>query len=173
MPVMSRTPPPTPRLEFRRWSASDLDLAASLWCNPDVMRFIGGPYTPDEVASRVERELANDARYEIQYWPLFTIENGEFAGCCGLKPHNDGVSTLEIGFQLLPDFWGAGYASEAARAVITYAFEYLHATALYAGRHPLNAASHKLLTKLGFTQIGTHYFARTAIEHPWYELRRG
>ena len=165
-------PPPTARLEFRKWTAGDLALAESLWCDPDVMRFIGGPYSPEELAARIERELANDATQHVQYWPVFTRAGGEFVGCCGLKPNGAERHKLEIGFQLRPQFWRAGYATEAARAVIAHAFERLGATVLFAGRHPENAGSHALLIKLGFTEIGTHHFARTGLDHPWYELRR-
>jgi ribosomal-protein-alanine N-acetyltransferase len=163
-------PPPTARLTFRLWQPADVDLATSLWANPDVMRFIGGPYTPEEVAARIERELANDAAYGIQYWPVFV--DGVFAGCCGLKPHVPEERFLEIGFQFLPAFHGRGYAAEAARAVMAYAFDALDAAALFAGRHPDNLPSATLLDRLGFTQIGTHFFARTGLDHPWYRLDR-
>jgi [ribosomal protein S5]-alanine N-acetyltransferase len=168
---MPATPPPTARLEFRRWTADDLELAARIWCDPDVMHFIGGPYSHEEVVARIDRELANEASHGIQYWPIFTRSTGELVGACGLKPYQSEHERLEIGFQLRPEFWGAGYASEAARAVIAYAFEELQVEALFAGRHPENIGSATLLTKLGFEQIGTHYFARTALDHPWYELR--
>jgi RimJ/RimL family protein N-acetyltransferase len=165
-------PPPTARLEFRVWRASDVELAAKLWGDARVMRFIGGPYSDEEVRARIEREVANDAAFGIQYWPVFV--DGAFAGACGLKPHatEPGHHFREIGFQFLPEFWGAGYASEAARAVIAYAFGTLDATALFAGHHPENETSRALLIRLGFTQIGTHYFARTALQHPWYRLDR-
>ncbi|HEX8169037.1 MAG TPA: GNAT family N-acetyltransferase [Thermoanaerobaculia bacterium] len=158
-------PPPTARLEFRRWTREDRDLAATLWCDPEVMRFLGGPYSQEELEARVERESAS----EVQYWLLFT-RDGQFAGVCGLKPHKEAI--LEIGFQLLPRFWGAGYAYEAAAAVVDYAFDALHVKALVAGHHPHNDSSRRLLTKLGFTEIGTHHFARTGLEHPWWELRK-
>jgi RimJ/RimL family protein N-acetyltransferase len=54
--------------------------------------------------------------------------------------------------------------------VIAHAFAELGASALFAGHHPQNAASAALLSRLGFTQIGTHHFARTGLEHPWYRL---
>lgn len=162
------TPPSTARLEFGRWTLADVGLATSLWGDARVMRYIGGPYSHEEVVARLEREVANDAALGMQYWPLFARDGREFAGCCGLKPGDGGV--IEIGFQFLPRFWGAGYASEAARAVIDYAFGNLGLTALYAGHHPENDASGRLLAKLGFTCIGTHYFARTGLDHPWYVL---
>ncbi|HYR29020.1 MAG TPA: GNAT family N-acetyltransferase [Thermoanaerobaculia bacterium] len=163
-------PPPTARLAFRLWTRGDVELAESLWCDPEVMRFIGGPYSSEEVTARIERELANDASHGVQYWQLFTRDGGEFAGVCGLKPHGAERDQFEIGFQLRPPFWRAGYATEAALAVMAHAFDTLHATVLYAGRHPQNERSHALLTKLGFTQIGTHFFARTGLDHPWYTL---
>lgn len=168
---MPPVPPPTARLEFGRWSAGDLDLAASIWCDPLVMRFLGGPYSAEELAARIEREIANEVELGIQYWPLFHRDSRELAGCCGLKPGPD-ADSLEIGFQLRPSFWGAGYASEAARAVIAFAFGRPGITALFAGHHPENVSSGALLTKVGFTCIGTHYFARTGLDHPWYQLRR-
>lgn len=158
-------PPPTERITFGRWQRSDVDQASRLWCDPRVMHYLGGPYTREEVVERLEREIANDEALGVQYWPLFI--DGDFAGCCGLKPCDGG---LEIGFHLLPQFWRSGYASEAARAVIAYAFDELHASALYAGHHPENDASRALLERLGFTQIGTHYFARTALQHAWCRL---
>jgi len=163
-------PPPTARLEFRIWRASDVDLAATLWCDPRVMQFLGGPYSRDEVIERLAREETNHATHGIQYWPVF-IANA-FAGCCGLKPHDPARRSQEIGFHFLPDYWGAGYASEAARAVIAYAFDVLDVVALFAGHHPENDASRALLTRLGFTQLGTHHFARTGLEHPWYRRAR-
>jgi [ribosomal protein S5]-alanine N-acetyltransferase len=165
-------PPPTARLEFRVWRTADVALATKLWGDPRVMRFIGGPYSHGEVLARLAREEVNDAAHGIQYWPVFVADT--FAGCCGLKPHETepGRRFREIGFQFLPEFWGAGYASEAARAVIAYAFDALDAAALFAGHHPENAASRALLARLGFTEIGTHFFARTGLQHPWHRLER-
>jgi [ribosomal protein S5]-alanine N-acetyltransferase len=166
-------PAPTARLEFRRWTPGDVPLATLLWSDPRVMHFLGGPYSSEEVHARIERELANDDAHGVQYWPVFTIEGGEFAGCCGLKPHEPEHRRYEIGFHFRPEFWRTGFAYEASLAVIDYAFDTLGAAELYAGRHPDNIASANLLAKLGFTQIGTHHFARTGLEHPWYVRARG
>jgi RimJ/RimL family protein N-acetyltransferase len=165
-------PPPTAHIEFRRWSIDDAALAATLWRDPEVMRFLGGPYTRDEVAARLAREVANEEAHGIEYWPLFLRDGGAFAGCCGLKPVEHEPRALEIGFHLRPSFHGRGLASEAARAVIAYAFEELHVEALFAGHHPENATSAALLARLGFETIGTHYFARTGLQHPWCRLVR-
>ena len=155
---------------FRRWVESDLDLAADLWGDADVMRYIGGPYTEEQIARRLQREISNDREFGFQYWPIFLKADGAYVGACGLKPYKPEAREYEIGFHLLPRFWGHGYASEAARAAIQFAFETLRATALYAGHHPDNAASRKLVERLGFHRLGTHYFAPTRLQHPWYRL---
>ncbi len=155
------------RLTFRTWTTADEALAASLWQNEEVMRFIGGPYTNAQVRERLEREIEHERRYGFQYWPLFERET--FAGVCGLKPHKIESNELELGFHLMPAFWGRGHASEAARAVMEHAFNVLHATALYAGHHPNNEASRRVVEKLGFECIGTHFFAPTGLDHPWYK----
>ncbi|HEX2062245.1 MAG TPA: GNAT family N-acetyltransferase [Thermoanaerobaculia bacterium] len=164
------TPARTERLTFRCWTPADLVRATSLWCDPEVMRFMGGPYTREEVAARLAREIANLEERGIQYWPLFSGD--EFIGCCGLKPNPDDASQLELGFHLLPAYWGRGFGAESARAVIAYAFDLVGADAIYAGHHPHNEASRALLTRLGFEQIGAHLFPRTGLDHPWYRLTR-
>ena len=78
----------------------------------------------------------------------------------------------EIGFHLRPQFWGKGYAVEAASAAIDYAFSVLHADALFAGHNPNNAASAKVLRKLGFRYIGDEFYEPTGLYHPSYELKR-
>lgn len=106
----------------------------------------------------------------MQYWPVFLLTSGELVGCCGLRPHDD---AFELGVHLRPAFWGQGYAAEAAGAVIRYAFEVIGADRIFAGHHPQNEASRKLLSRLGFVSIGDEFYAPTGLHHPSYELRRG
>jgi ribosomal-protein-alanine N-acetyltransferase len=161
------TPPPTPRLQFGEWTVSDTTLATTLWANPEVMSYLGGPYTAAEVNARLEREVENARTSGIQYWPVYERESGAFAGACGAKPYDIAQRMFEIGFHFLPSFWGRGYATEASRAVMTFVVERLEITELFAGHHPQNAASRALLERLGFEQIGTHLFERTGLDHPW------
>lgn len=87
----------------------------------------------------METEIANELKYQVQYWPIFDLDSNELIGCCGLRPHKE--NQYEIGFHLRPDFWGKGYATEAGRIVIEYAFHDLHAEGLFAGHNPKNIAS--------------------------------
>ena len=123
----------------------------------------------DEITNRLRTEIFNGSAHQIQYWPIFEWNTGSFIGCCGLRPHR--ADEYEIGFHLLPEFWGKGYASESATAVIDYAFTVLKAKTLFAGHNPYNSRSQKLLIKLGFTYIGDKFYEPTGLYHSSYELR--
>jgi RimJ/RimL family protein N-acetyltransferase len=168
----------TARLGFRWWTPGDAPLAQQLWGDPAVTHYIGGPHSAEQVAERLQLQFDYRARCGGQYWPLFlrdgatgpapqvadrrTDEPAVFVGVCGLRPAPEdrypaGSGILETGFHLRPPFWRQGYGEEAARAVITYAFEHFHVPALYACRHPENAASGRLILKLGFMPDGEQY----------------
>ena len=158
------------RLGFRSWTSSDIEFAHRLWGDAEVTRLIGGPFTSDQIDQRLSSEIAIGARHGVQYWPIFLLASGELAGCCGLRPYHLDEGIYEIGVHLLPEYQGKGYAHEAARAVIDHAFRVLCATALFAGHHPDNAASKRLLEALGFRCIGDEYYAPTGLRHPSYLL---
>lgn len=162
----------TARIGFSRWRDSDLALAAQLWGDEEVTRFIcaRGMFNEQEIACRLETEIQNYRRFNIQYWPIFELSTGELIGCCGIRPFKAETHAYEIGFHLRKKYWGMGFASEAAIAVISYSFNTLNAEKLYAGHHPHNEASKKLLTKLGFQYIGKNYYEPTGLYHPSYEL---
>lgn len=159
----------TERLGFRTWSRDDLELARGLWGDPDVTRMIGGPFADDEVSRRLEKEIATQESAGVQYWPCFLLGSGEHVGCCGLRPHReDGV--LELGFHLRKNQWGRGLATEAAQAVVRYAFDRLGVRRLFAGHHPDNAVSRQVLEKAGFRYSHHEFHAPTGLEHPSYRL---
>jgi [ribosomal protein S5]-alanine N-acetyltransferase len=160
----------SPRLGFRLWSMDDLSLALTLWGDSQVSRFLGGPFSPEQIRARLTREIEIQRDHRIQYWPVFLLTNGEFAGCCGLRPYKEQVP--ELGFHFLPSHWGKGIASEAGRAVISYAFDPFGAKALFAGHHPDNAASARVLEKLGFRYTHHEIYPPTGEMHPSYLLER-
>ncbi len=160
------------RLGFGIWTAEDLPLALGLWGDPEVTRLTGGPFTPEQVRERLSREIASQERHGIQYWPVCLLLTGEHVGCCGLQPYkpNDGV--CELGFQLRKTFWGHGYAREAAESAIAHAFTTLEVNSLYAGHHPINEGSRRLLEGLGFRYTHHEFYPPTKQIEPCYLLRR-
>ena len=161
----------TDRTYFSKWHKDDLDLAILLWSNSDVCRYIckSGVFSRQEIINRLDLEINNDIKYNIQYWPIFNINNDEFMGCCGLRINNN---KYEIGFHLLPNYWHQNYAYECANKVIDYAFNKLDIDLLIAGHNPNNLASKKVLTRLGFKYIKDEYYKPTKLFHATYELRR-
>lgn len=164
----------TSRVGFRSWRPADLDLALSLWGDPDVTALIDrrGRLTRAQVRERLERELRHEREHGVQYWPFFLLESGDFVGCAGLKVYPPEPGRYEMGFHLRRAFWGAGYATEAAQAVVRHAFEVRGLDALLAGHNPENHASRRVLEKLGFVHLRDELFEGTGMVHPLYELRR-
>jgi ribosomal-protein-alanine N-acetyltransferase len=160
------------RLGFSHWTADDLPLALALWGDAEVRRFLGGPLSEAEVKARMEREIAWAATYNVQYWPIFLLADGAHVGCAGLRPYEPSEQVYELGYHLRPQFWRQGLAEEAGRAVVTHAFETLGSRALYAGHHPENAGSARVLEKLGFRHTHDQLYPETGKLHPAYLLER-
>lgn len=165
-------PPPTTRLYFSTWSDTDPELAHALWGDPVVTKWIGGPLSEEAIRERLARECELLEESGVQYWPIFLGGTDEHAGCCGLRPYRPSERIYELGFHLRPEFWGRGYATEVARATIDFAFGTLGASALFAGHHPHNTASRRLLEKLGFRYTHDEFYPPTGLEHRSYLLGR-
>jgi RimJ/RimL family protein N-acetyltransferase len=159
------------RLGFRCWNGQDLALAMELWGDHRVTAFIGGPFSPEMVRARLATEMTEMVECGLQYWPLFLLDSEQHVGCAGLRRCGLGQRVYELGVHLRHAFWGQGLAEEAARAVINYGFKTLGAEALFAGHHPANESSRKLLKKLGFAYTYDELYTPTGLQHPSYLLR--
>jgi ribosomal-protein-alanine N-acetyltransferase len=165
-------PLPTPRLAFRRWRLDNINHAAALWADRRVTQLIGGPFDDNEIKQRLSDEIARQDEHGFQYWPIFLRETNVHVGCCGLRPYDAQRGILELGFHLRHDHWGQGYATEAARAAIEFAFNVLGVRALFAGHNPNNESSRRTLEKLGFEYARDELYAPTGKKHPSYLLTR-
>lgn len=159
------------RLGFRYWREEDLPLALQLWGNPEVTRFFyKDPLSDEQVAQRLKNEIHMAAEHQVQYWPIFSLQDHSHIGCAGLRPYSEDV--LELGFHLKPEHWGMGYASETGRFLINHAFENRLASAIFAGHHPENKASRNTLLKLGFIGITSELYKATGLTSPSYFIYR-
>ncbi len=158
------------RLLFSTWDENKIDDALQLWSHPEVTHYITrGGMSERDITTRLNQEIDNQKRNHYQYWPLYLKSTGTFIGCCGLRPLDQDV---EIGIHLLPLYWHKGYASEALRTVIAYAFNTLNIHIIYAGHHPHNTASKQTLLSVGFESIGERYYQPTGLYHPSYKIEK-
>jgi RimJ/RimL family protein N-acetyltransferase len=176
----------TERLLLRPPQADDLDALAALGADPDVMRFIGPGTTHDWVVAQewLER-LLEEGRVGVPGPPglpgwLVLIEraSGAWAGLAALKilagQHAAAIGiepAVELGYRLPRDFWGHGYASEAARALLRYGFVELGIPQITAIADVRNVASNRVLSKIGLALQQTYRLDGRQIH--FYSLTRG
>jgi ribosomal-protein-alanine N-acetyltransferase len=162
----------TGRLVARSWQIEDLPLAMELWGDPAVTALIDsrGKLTEAQVQEKLYAEIERERSSGVQYWALFDRRNGDFVGCGGLRPwvYTPSEADFEVGFHLVRRCWGKGFGTEAALGALGYAWEKLQLSKVYAGHHPDNHASEKILKKLGFEFIENIFYAPTGLMHPSY-----
>jgi RimJ/RimL family protein N-acetyltransferase len=118
----------TDRLVLRAWHISDARPALEVYGHPDVTRWLSPimERVPDLVAMRLllRQWISEDARAiaPAGRWCIERRHDGRVIGGATLLPLPPGNEDLEIGWQLHPEVWGHGYASEAAYALEDWAF---------------------------------------------------
>lgn len=149
----------TERLILRPINESDIDGIFAMRADVDVMRFIREPIgRRDEArhwADHVSRRWAGE---RIGFCSLIEKRSGRFIGWCGLWQLKETGET-EVGYALAKEFWGKGYATEAASAFLRYGFTELHIEKIVAVANPANTASRRVMEKLGmdFDYTGEFY----------------
>lgn len=146
----------TESLILRRATVGDAEFMLELLNDPAWLRFIGdkGVRTLDDAREYILRSLV--AMYERLGFGLYVTErkvDGAPVGLCGLIKR-DSLADVDIGFAFLPQFRGAGYAYEAASAVMEYGRRVLGLKRIVAITSADNHGSARLLEKLGFVFEG-------------------
>jgi RimJ/RimL family protein N-acetyltransferase len=143
----------TPRCELRPVMPADADQLHALWITPGVRRFLwDNEIIPRERADEVV--AASDDLFARQRFGLWAVRlNGAAAieGFTGIWPFRD-PPAFELLFGIAEPLWGQGYAPEAARAVLAYCAAVLEMPRVGASTDAGNAASIRVLHKLGFVQ---------------------
>ena len=143
----------TARLILRRVSLDDADLMLAVWNDPDFVRNVGDRgirSIEDARAAMKAGALKLYADYGYGPYAMVLKEDGARIGICGLFKR-DNLEHPDIGFAVLPDHCGAGFAGEAAFAVLAHARDDLQLSELAAIVSPGNAPSVGLIEKLGLS----------------------
>jgi len=147
----------TARLRLRPFDDADRDALFALHSNSHAMHYWDAP--PWDEPARAERfvaacrQMADDGtgvRLAIDRVP-----DGGFIGWCSLTRWNPDYRSAALGYCLDDAAWGHGYATEAARALLSWAFDSLDLNRVQAEADTRNVASARVLEKLGFVREGT------------------
>ncbi|KVN30797.1 GNAT family acetyltransferase [Burkholderia pyrrocinia] len=147
----------TARLWLRPRVLADLDACVAMDRDPEVTRYIAGPWhDPVEHRRFVEHRITRDYPSGLGYWSIFgKAAPDAFIGWMLLIPdYANGARDVEIGWRLVRAAWGRGIASEAAVAVVRHAFDTVRLPRVIADIAAENAGSLNVARKLGMRRIG-------------------
>ena len=178
MAISGTTRLSTGRLDLRPVRPDDLDHFAPMDADPEVMRYIahGRPRTREQAATGVDRIVRTWREHGFGIFTTTVRDTGAVIGWVGLAIPAflpEVLPAVEIGWRLRREFWGHGYATEGARAVLRWAFEDRRLDRLISIRHVDNVASGRVMEKLGFTVERTTTVPETGQPVVVTELNRG
>jgi RimJ/RimL family protein N-acetyltransferase len=144
----------TERLIIREWELSDREAYAAIAMNPEVRRFYFDVPTREQVDATLDRLIEF---YRRDGFGLLAVErkaDGALLGDVGIVPVGmpiRGNPPVEIGWLLGKQYWGQGYAPEAAQAWLDYAFNDLNLAEVVAWTTVTNVPSQRVMQKLGMS----------------------
>jgi [ribosomal protein S5]-alanine N-acetyltransferase len=146
----------TERLELVPISAHHTAFLHALWADPDVRRFLWDDRVihRDEATAVVDASIESFERHGVGMWLLSLKPQLVPVGFCGLRHFGETAQEVEILYGLSPSQWRRGLATEAAFAVLAFAFQQARLGRVFAGTDPPNLASQRVIARLGMTYHG-------------------
>jgi len=146
----------TPRLRLRQLTPADVSAILKHFGNAQVVQFIEmQPIKTLEQANEWLKWMGDFyAAQDGLRWAIETRSDLAFIGSAGLHHWEREHHCAELGFDITQDYWGEGYATEVARALIEFAWQHMHLNRLQADVMQGNRASMRVLEKLGFQREG-------------------
>jgi len=165
----------TARLLIRPWRLDDLRFIQALGQDVGYGAFAAsGRFAYNEPATAEAELSARMSLFEKDgtgKFPIFLNSDRTFIGTCGVQYYEiNGRTELELGFRLLTPFRGAGYAREAAMAMVQYAFDQLKAAEVAVFSHSLNTASLRVIEYLPARYSGD--FSHAGCAHQLFRIER-
>lgn len=170
-----KNPIETERLILRELVLSDAEGMFELDSNPNVHLFVG-----NRPVKHIEESIDYIKFVHKQYkdfgtgrWAVVLKQTNEFIGWSGIKYITDEINNhknfYELGYRFIEKHWEKGYASEAGKAFVDYAFNEMKVETLYAYADAGNENSRKILEKLGFHFVNSFEYNEEL--EVWYELK--
>jgi len=170
----------TPRLGLRRWKESDLPLVIAMNQDKEVMLYFPSTLSAEESLEfflRIQRQI-EDLGFGL--WAVEKLDSKEYIGFTGFSiPAFESFFTpcVEIGWRLRKEYWGRGYATEAALASLTHGFEKWEWDRIVSFTSVFNLPSERVMQKIGMTKQGEFEHpslpnGHRLCRHLLYEIRR-
>lgn len=166
----------TTRLRLREFQPADGDALAAYWVRSEYQRFYPEAIDPATDARTLVGTLiaAQHNTPRTVYQLAITLRDAPqdtAIGTAGVRIRDLALREADMGYELHPDHWGSGYATEAAQAMLTFAFQTLHLHRVWAECNAANAGSAHVLRKVGMRQEAHFVEATYARGQWWDELR--
>ena len=141
----------TERLILRAWREADREPFWATFQDAEAMRYLP-KVDRAEADAKVDRSMAMQAEHGHCFWVVERKGDGAFMGACGIFPPRSPTFEYEIGWRLIREAWGQGYATEAARATLAWAWANLDTNTIVAITVPANTASWRVMERIGMTR---------------------
>ncbi len=157
----------TDRLLLRQLQEKDFEPFAAFFADEEMARYVGGRSDRGQAWRRMATLIGHWELRGYGYWAVEEKKTGDFAGCVGLW-FPEGWPELELGYWLMREMQGKGYAIEAGRRSRDYAYEVVGAKTLVSYIHPENEPSKRVAEKMEarfektitLLDFGPHYVYR-------------
>ena len=159
----------TERLSLRPLTRADENTLHRISNDPLVRRYLWDDQAVcvEAIRDLVHRSMQTFSDGCVGLFGIRLKGHEDLVGFCGFV-RLKGMDELELAYELVPELWGSGLATEAARACVRYAFEVAGLRRVIAGADPPNVASLRVLEKLGMKPVGN--INPIAPEEPYYAL---
>jgi RimJ/RimL family protein N-acetyltransferase len=164
----------TGRLTLREWKASDLAAFAAINADPRAMEFFPGVLSREESDGAAARAIEHFTEHGFGRWAIEVQGSAKFIGFAGLNVvqyETPFTPCVEIGWRLAFDYWGRGYATEAARTALADGFTRWGLSEIVSFTVPANSRSWRVMEKIGMKRAdGEDFYHPLLPEGHW--LRR-
>jgi len=141
----------TERLYLREFMLKDASALFKMNSNPNVLQYTGdAPFKSTTATESFIKNYNHYESYNMGRWAVCGKKQGEFLGWCGLKYHPE-EDYIDIGYRFSEKHWNKGFATEATKGVLSYAFNVLRIQDIYAYVDKRNHGSMKVAEKSGLT----------------------
>jgi [ribosomal protein S5]-alanine N-acetyltransferase len=141
----------TARLTGSPLCAEDVAELRAMHDDPQAMKFVGGLRNEEETKRWLHRNLEHWSLHGFGIWMFRNSANGELVGRCGIRRAEvDGCAEVELGYSLVQQYWGKGFATEMVKPILGIGFEGIGQQSVVALIDAANTKSRNVAERAGF-----------------------